>query len=43
MHGFEQLIVEPVDFARFVDEGTKAGCYRVPGSRLPGASAGTSR
>jgi hypothetical protein len=43
MHGFEQLIVQPVDFARFVDDGTKAGCYRVPVNRLPGASAGTSR
>ena len=41
--GVNSYIVKPVDFASFVDEVTKAGCYWVLVNRLPGATAGTRR
>jgi CheY-like chemotaxis protein len=42
--GVNSYIVKPVDFASFVDEVTKAGCYWVLVNRLPGmAVAGTRR
>lgn len=37
--GVNSYIVKPVDFASFVDEVTKAGCYWVLVNRLPGAAA----
>ena len=41
--GVNSYIVKTVDFASFVDEVTKAGCYWVLVNRLPGATAGTRR
>lgn len=36
--GVNSYIVKPVDFAKFVDEVTKAGCYWVLVNRLPGVA-----
>ena len=41
--GANSYIVKPIDFASFVDEVAKAGCYWVLVNRLPGTSAGTRR
>ena len=41
--GVNSYIVKPVDFATFVDEVTKAGCYWVLVNRLPGAAAAARR
>ncbi len=41
--GANSYIVKPVDFASFVDEVAKAGCYWVLVNRLPGTAAGTRR
>jgi two-component system response regulator len=41
--GVNSYIVKPVDFAKFVDEVVKAGCYWVLVNRLPGAALGTTR
>ena len=41
--GVNSYIVKPVDFANFVDEVAKAGCYWVLVNRLPGTAAGTRR
>jgi CheY-like chemotaxis protein len=41
--GVNSYIVKPVDFASFVDEVAKAGCYWVLVNRLPGTAAGTRR
>ena len=41
--GVNSYIVKPVDFASFVDEVAKAGCYWVLVNRLPSMAAGTRR
>jgi two-component system response regulator len=41
--GVNSYVVKPVDFAKFVDEVVKAGCYWVLVNRLPGAALGTAR
>ncbi|MGH8314295.1 MAG: response regulator [Steroidobacterales bacterium] len=41
--GVNSYIVKPVDFANFVDEVAKAGCYWVLVNRLPGTAAGSRR
>jgi len=41
--GVNSYIVKPVDFASFVYEVTKAGCYWVLVNRLPGAAAAARR
>ena len=41
--GVNSYIVKPVDFTKFVDEVTKAGCYWMLVNRLPGVHLGTSR
>jgi DNA-binding NarL/FixJ family response regulator len=41
--GVNSYIVKPVDFATFVDEVTKAGCYWVLVNRLPGTAAAARR
>jgi CheY-like chemotaxis protein len=41
--GVNSYVVKPVDFAKFVDEVTKAGCYWVLVNRVPGAALGTTR
>lgn len=41
--GVNSYIVKPVDFASFVDEVAKAGCYWVLVNRLPGTAAGSRR
>jgi CheY-like chemotaxis protein len=41
--GVNSYVVKPVDFAKFVDEVVKAGCYWVLVNRLPGATLGTAR
>ena len=41
--GVNSYVVKPVDFAKFVDEVAKAGCYWVLVNRLPGAALDTAR
>ena len=41
--GVNSYIVKPVDFASFVDEVAKAGCYWVLVNRLPGSVTGPKR
>ena len=41
--GVNSYIVKPVDFASFVDEVAKAGCYWVLVNRLPGSVTGPRR
>ena len=41
--GVNSYVVKPVDFAKFVDEIAKAGCYWVLVNRLPGAALDTAR
>jgi CheY-like chemotaxis protein len=39
--GVNSYVVKPVDFAKFVDEVAKAGCYWVLVNRIPGSPSGT--
>lgn len=41
--GVNSYIVKPVDFAKFVDEVNRAGCYWVLVNRLPNAVRGANR
>jgi len=41
--GVNSYVVKPVDFAKFVDEVAKAGCYWVLVNRIPGTTAKTTR
>ncbi len=41
--GVNSYVVKPVDFAKFVDEVAKAGCYWVLVNRLPGAALDNAR
>ncbi|MGH8713800.1 MAG: response regulator [Casimicrobiaceae bacterium] len=41
--GVNSYIVKPVDFASFVDEVARAGCYWVLVNRLPGTAVGSRR
>ena len=41
--GVNSYVVKPVDFAKFVDEVAKAGCYWVLVNRLPGAPLDDAR
>ena len=41
--GVNSYVVKPVDFAKFVDEVAKAGCYWVLVNRLPGAALDSAR
>jgi len=38
--GVNSYVVKPVDFAKFVEEVARAGCYWVLVNRLPGANRG---
>jgi CheY-like chemotaxis protein len=40
--GVNSYVVKPVDFAKFVEEVARAGCYWVLVNRLPGATRGTA-